>query len=339
VPVGGGFIRISVFDVADHVPGITGTLEILRAGTMEKSLHVSDMVEIVNTSNPPITQSGQNRFEVSLPANAKLDTVLAASPGKIAVVISARPLSGQEGHYAVNFPLRPGATKFAFNYDVPYDGRAMFQTWHAYPLQQLAVMIPPTMNFSSGSSNFQILSTGTSNFQVRAVGPVRAGSGPIFTISGSGGFPALPDPSQAKISAEAPVFSNLPAPAPDRIVTAAPRYRSFALGALFSWPTPLWTLLGCVLFLALFSLIAWRAQKMRDHAGGQAGSRVADEIRRPTNSSKDLRFEDLKEKLFRVETARLRGSISGERYDSARRALEDTIERALAEKRDHSTGD
>jgi len=40
--------------------------------------------------------------------------------------------------------------------------------------------------------------------------------------------------------------------------------------------------------------------------------------------------EALKEELFELETERLRGTISGEEYDSAKRALEGTVKRALA---------
>jgi hypothetical protein len=40
--------------------------------------------------------------------------------------------------------------------------------------------------------------------------------------------------------------------------------------------------------------------------------------------------EVLKEELFRLESDRLHGTISGEEYDSAKQALEGTIKRALA---------
>ena len=88
---------------------------------------------------PPVTQAGERTFEVFLPANAQLDSVLAAGPEKIGSTIVANAVPGEPGHYTLNFPLRPGATKFAFNYDLPYRGRAAFQIKLAYPLQQLEV--------------------------------------------------------------------------------------------------------------------------------------------------------------------------------------------------------
>src|SRR3979490_2872239 len=78
----GQALSIQVFDAATHVQGITGTIEILRTGTVGNLLHVSDMVEIKNESSPPLTQVGERAFEMYLPPNAKIDSVLAAGPGK-----------------------------------------------------------------------------------------------------------------------------------------------------------------------------------------------------------------------------------------------------------------
>jgi hypothetical protein len=186
-------LSIEVFDTASQVQGITGTIEILQTGTHGNSLHVSDMYELLNASTPRLTQVGERTFEVYLPPNAKIDSVLAAGPDKIGTLIHAVPVPGDRGHYTVNFPLRPGATKFAFNYDVSYDGHAVFQTRRRYPVQQFAVMIPPTMKFASNSSAFEILATKNISYQVRAAKQVKEGEGPGFELSGSGALPALED--------------------------------------------------------------------------------------------------------------------------------------------------
>lgn len=91
---------------------------------------------------------------------------MAAGSGKIGVLIAASAVAGEPGHDTVSFPLRPGSTKFAFSYDVPYDGHAAFRPRLAYPLRQLAVMIPPTMKFTSRSTAFQLLPTGNNDYQV-----------------------------------------------------------------------------------------------------------------------------------------------------------------------------
>ena len=94
----GDALSIQVFDAARRVRGLTGTIEILRAGTNGSLLHVSDLVELKNESSPPLTQAGERTLDVYLPASAKIDSVIAAGPGEISVV---------NLHSQVLWPLRP----------------------------------------------------------------------------------------------------------------------------------------------------------------------------------------------------------------------------------------
>lgn len=265
----GQALSIQVFDAATHVQGITGTIEILRTGTLGHLLHVSDMVEIKNESSPPLTQAGERTFEVYLPTNAKIDSVLAAGPGKMSVIISAAPVPREPGHYAVNFSLRPGATKFAFNYDLPYRGHAAFQTRHAYPLQQMAVMIPPTMKFSSRSPAFRILPVGNSHYQVQAANQLQAGEGPGFEVSGTGTLPPLGDQDKTQARSQSPAVPNRVLSAPGRgalpslanvdtrLKQTQPPSQSLVLGGVTS-----------VLFAAC-ALLVWRARKARIFSAAQ----------------------------------------------------------------------
>src|SRR5581483_465434 len=143
----GSSITVDVSDAAARVKDVSGIIEIMRVGSNGKSLHVSDMYDIRNASNPPLTQAGERTFEVYLPAKAKIDSVMAASAAGMGTKISATPVQGEPGHYTMNFPLRPGDTKFAVNYDLLYDGRAAFHPRLFYPVQQMAVMFAPSMTF------------------------------------------------------------------------------------------------------------------------------------------------------------------------------------------------
>jgi hypothetical protein len=262
----GDAVSIQVFDAAPQVPGVSGTIEVFRAGTKGNMLHVSDMVEIKNESSPPVTQAGEHTFEAYLPANATIDSVLAAGPGKISVMISAAPVPGEPGHYTVNFPLRPGATKFAFNYDLPYRGRAAFRTRHAYPLQQFAVMIPRTMKFSSHSPAFERLSTADRDYQVRAATRVNAGEGPEFEVSGAGALPALGNQAQSEARSDSPAPLNATLAAPAR--TAMPSLTSIDLRSKQTQPPSQWLILNGVtaVLLAACGLLVWRARKPRGKA-------------------------------------------------------------------------
>jgi hypothetical protein len=266
----GQALSIDVFDAATHVRGITGTIEILRTGTNGKLLHVSDMIEIRNASSPPLTQAGERAFEVYLPANAKIDSVLAAGPGKIGLRISEASVPGEPGHYTVSFPLRPGATKFAFNFDLPYRGHVAFHTKRVYPLQQLAVMIPPDMKFSSRSQAFEILATGNSRYQVQAANELTAGEGPEFELSGTGALPSLGD------QASSPQHFQSPAP-PNPTPSPPPRASLSTLANIESrlkqrTPPPSQSLvLGGVtsVLLAACALLLWRGRKARSYSAAK----------------------------------------------------------------------
>src|SRR6266852_4551497 len=256
----GDALSLQVFDVEPQVPGVTGTIEIIRAGTKGNLLHVSDMVEIKNESSPPLTQAGQRTFEAYLPASAKIDSVLAAGPRKVSEIISAAPVPGEPGHYTVNFPLRPGATKFAFNYDLPYRGHAAFQTRHAYPLQQFAVMIPRTMKFSSRSRGFERLATGNRDYQVRAATRVNAGKGPEFEVSGTGALPTVGDQAQSRTRSGSLAMPNATLSAPVR--TAIPSLASVNLGSKQAQPPSQWLILNGVtaVLLVACGLLVWRTR-------------------------------------------------------------------------------
>jgi len=251
----GGSVSISVFNAATQVRGVTGTIEILRTGTNGSLLHVSDMYEIWNQSNPPVTRNGAHTFEVYLPPHAKISSVLAAGSGKLGVMISASAVPAEPGHYTVSFPLRPGATKFAFNYDLPYEGHASFPTRHQYPMQQFAIMIPPTMKFSSRTSAFEVLATGNSRYQVRAINGLKAGEGPAFDLSGDGTLAPL----RAQTRTPGADVLATPRPSPLVSLSSLPTTARHAnqTGAFFrSW------ILGALSILfAAFSLFIWRSSK------------------------------------------------------------------------------
>jgi len=330
----GDAVSIDVFDAVSTVQGVTGSIEIIRIGTAGNHLHVSDMVEIRNDSSPPRTQAGERAFEAYLPARATIDSVLAAGPGKITVLISAAPVPGEPGHYTVNFPLQPGATKFAFNYDLPYYGRATFRPKSMYPLQQLAVMIPPTMKFESRSPAFQVLRAGNNLDHVEAANVVKAGEGPGFEVSGVGALPALraqvQSPPKPPVVAQPFPASSAPAGSQARVqgtnsLDAAPASSGIlARRSQAQW----WVLSATAVILVAGGFLFWRRQRLSGTA-----------IRTPVHTTKqrgDLTaslVEALKQELLQLDTERSAGTISGEEYDSARQALEGTVKRAFAHSR------
>lgn len=320
----GGAISIDVFDATAKAQGVTGSIEIIRAGTRGNALHVSDMMEIRNQSSPPVTQAGPRSFEVYLPSSATIDSVLAAGPENVATSISATPVPGEPGHYAVNFPVLPGATKFAFNYDLPYNGHIKLREETIYPFQQLAVMIPPTMTFASRSSAFQALPVGADRYHVEAAENVKAGTGLEFEISGTGDLPAvqaqghpLPKPPAASLTAsESSIAVETPqTPSAAPVAATAP---SIAARSSIAW----WWVLSAAtaLGLAAWVLLIWRYQRLRRPTSALVAQRHA-----PGTQTEVPLVDALKESLFQLESDRTQGVIRSEDYASAKLALEGTI--------------
>jgi hypothetical protein len=318
----GDTVSIQVFDAAPRVFGVTGTIEILRSGTKGNLLHVSDMYEIRNTSDPPLTQASERTFDVFLPPQAKIDSVLAAGPGEMALMISAAFVTGDPGHYTVNFPLRPGATKFAFNYDLPYNGHAAFRTRHAYPLQQFAVMIPSTMKFSSLSPAFKTLPTGNTRYLVQAVSQLQAGEGPAFEIAGSGELPPIGDQAKSRPKSLAPTaLAPLPPPVPrPSLASVDPRFAQPQISS----PSIVLAETVAAFFLAACCLLIWRVRRARRIPRSTTDLTWACAAPRSSNLSAALQRE-----LSQLEADRCRGCISEQEYASTKQAIDAMLRRVV----------
>lgn len=310
-------LAIGVFDSASKVAGLTGNAEIIRVSSKGSSLHVSDMFDVDNRSNPPITEASDHTVAIHLDPDAKIDTVLAAGPGTIGTIISALPVQGTSGAYRLDFPLRPGVTKFAVNYDLPYSGKAVFHPVLQYPVQQFAVMFPPAMKFTSSAAGFHPLATGDRGFQVQAMNRVRAGALPSFELSGNGTLPAAPDQARSKSITPAAQI-EIPATAAGTPITGK-----------MSNPQPTKATLWIVAMFAILAsawIIIWRIRRSVPFAFATASlpnsvpSAVADG---PSSAATTL--EAIKEQLFRLEADRLRGSISAADYATSKQALEKII--------------
>ncbi|MGH9560924.1 MAG: hypothetical protein ACRD3S_05665, partial [Terracidiphilus sp.] len=269
--------------------------------------------------------------EVYLHTNAKIDSVLAAGPDNTAASISATPIPGDPGHYAVSYPLLPGATKFAFNYDLPYNGHAILSTKRIYSFKQLAVMIPPTMTFSSHFSAFQPLSVGTDKYQVEAAENIGAGAALEFEVSGTGELPAVrqqnPIVSRPTAAAPTPEASTPTAralPTENAVPIVAPQSGIVARSSSGWW----FVFAVAALSLAICVFFVRRTQRLRRKTVGGVT-----QLRSLVMQSPALLVDALKDALFQLESDHLQGVICGDDYASAKDALERTIHWALTRAR------
>jgi hypothetical protein len=311
-------ISLDVYEAAGKAGKISGSLEVIRFTTRQTFLHVSDMIEIRNESDPPVTQTGDQTLQVNAPPEATLDSVLAAGPEGFGRQIAARPVPGKQGIYAVDFPLRPGATRSAFNYDLPYRDRILFYPQSSYGMQLLAVMIPTTMQFFSSSPAFKALVSGNTGYRVETASHIHSGKAPQFEIAGAGEVPGSPTQTRhstgstvASSAVSMPQAGNNSRLPPRRIADIG--YRPREVMSRFSSP---WLLTGAGLFvtsLCGLTVVRSRLRCKQEVLVEKKGSR---------RHEKSLSLELVKEELLRLEIARLQNTISPEQYQSDKEALQ-----------------
>jgi hypothetical protein len=149
---GNGPLEIAVFNAVPRIRDLQASIGIAQVESDGQMLKVTEMYSIANDSVPPVTQSGPRNFEISIAPKATLDSLEVKKGGGIWVTLAPLPIKGQQGRYAVDFPIRPGDTLFKFVYHLPYTGPTSLHVKLAYPVKSFAVMHPPFMSFKPSSA-------------------------------------------------------------------------------------------------------------------------------------------------------------------------------------------
>jgi hypothetical protein len=213
---GKGPLEIAVFDVVPRIRDLQGSLGIAQVESDGETLKVTEMYSIANNSTPPVTQSGPHNFEISIAPKATLDSLVVKRGGGVWVNAIAVPIKGQQGRYAVDFPIRPGDTLFKYVYHLPYSSPSTLQVKLPYPIRNFAVMHPPSMSFKPSSAQAFISPGLAQGLRVeRAVGKPMVRAVPAFEISGIGlaaqTQPTSAPPAMTPAAAIAPPKPETPA--------------------------------------------------------------------------------------------------------------------------------
>jgi LPXTG-motif cell wall-anchored protein len=247
-------LSIAVFDAVPHIRDLQGTLGIAQVESDGETLKVTEMYSIANDSVPPVTQSGPRNFEISIAPKATLDSLMVKKGGGgVWVNLAPVPIKGQQGRYAVDFPIRPGATLFKFVYHLPYSEPTRLQVKLPYPIRNFAVMHPPSMSFKPSLS-----AAFTSPGMVQGLRVEQAVGKPVvrdvaaFEISGIG----LASSTQA---ARAPSAMS----SPDAVGSLKPETTAAVLPAIpVRQENPMWILLsGIAALLTALAYVIWKKRK------------------------------------------------------------------------------
>lgn len=258
---GASSLEIQVFDSVAHVSRLSGPVGMAQIESEGATLKVTEMYDVSNVSQPPVTQVGPHNFEFSIPSGGAIESFQARKGGGVWVNLNPVSVSGNVNRYAVDFPIRPGDTLFRFVYAVPASADVSFKLRPAYPVTNFAVMHPPSLTFKAArAADFTSpgLTKGLRIEQVVSRSPLH--EIPAFEISGMGSAP-LADTNLSPAVAIPAVSVPVPRSSPgSRAVSADEKG-----GGL--WPL-------AVAFACLFAAIvfaSWR-RKRQASVGSESGN-------------------------------------------------------------------
>ena len=342
-PPGTKSIAIEVYDVAKKVDGVKVFADIMRIRSAEGQLAVTREFAVQNTSNPRRTQMSERNLEFYVPDHARVIADSATATIENGIPLKSAPLpENDKNRYSFLFPLRPGLTRFAVTYQLPYSGSANLDPRTIYPLEHFVVTLPKGMRFkaSASSAPFKFLQfPNQPNGTVRVASSVTAGQHLAFSISGEGAHETGQQRSSQDSTARyqsstrgAPPGGGLGPPigAPDPLY----RYRWWVLGGAAAV-----LLFGGIYVARPKSTIGdLRRQKgpslvaamqpegdyQRPAAAVLEGTRVPVAAR-----SASILMNGIREELFQIEVEHKRGHLSQAEYEIAKAALDQTLDRAL----------
>ena len=178
-------VLIKVYDLATKLEGVSAVMDVERFEAIGGQLEVKQLVTVRNSSHPPRTLMNDRPFEIQLPPDALLESgIVQIEDGQ---PLKQKPVPGeQKGQYYFVSPIRPGDTRFAVVYRLPYNGRALIEPQIRNSLERFVVMIPKSMKFEPKSADIFKPMPGTTPDNVLGTAPVMPGQTLAFQISGTG---------------------------------------------------------------------------------------------------------------------------------------------------------
>lgn len=358
-PPGTTSVEVEVYDVAKKVEGIEVVADIMRFQSGNGQLQVERTFAVNNNSKPPRTQMNEHNLEFYVPDGTQVTEGQAMTAGGQPVKSAPVPEGANaKNRYAFLFPLRPGETRFNVLYAVPYTGSVNIDPKSVYPLEHFVAIAPKSMEFSAApGANFQIAPfPGQPDANVEVASSTQLGQPLAFRLSGEGtlaaptqdgdgGQPSQGGGSSAQSDNRPGGGLGPPIDAPDPLQ----KYRWYILG-------------GFAALLVVGGVYVASRQQAANRAAGAKGkglpalryedegdedyaavetparatsagaARASDSRSQPTaprGSATSMLLEGLKEELFHLEVERQQGRISHQEYETAKSALDQTLQRAL----------
>ena len=316
MPGTSGPIAVQVFDASPDVKEITLSehIMVLQTSPGGESLKADEIFTLTNQSSPPRAKNGQHTFDFYLPENVRVEQATAQPQGNMALKTSVVPDKSEQNKYFFGFPLRPGQTQFRLTYSLPYSGKLALSPKRTIPQENMMVVVPNSIKFNPQDASLyspqqQPQFPNVTMYIAKSIKPdAKLG----FEIQGTGELPR-DDASNGGADAGRGAASNDNRP-------------GGGLGAPEEKPDPLhngqWLFLGVLsVFLAAGAVYVYTAKPLERTVTAKSGKAPRDKS--------SLLMQAMKEEVFQLESDRVQGKITQQEYDSAKAALDKTLQRAV----------
>lgn len=178
-------VSAQVYDVAEKLDAVSAVMDVQRFEVTGDKLEIKQLVTMRNYSRPPQTLMNDHPFVIQLPPEAEVQSgIVQTSTGQ---PLKQKPLAGEtKGQYYFNYPIRPGDTRFAIVYRLPYSGAAVIEPTVRNRQERIVVMLPKSMKFEPQDANVFRPMPGTTPDNVQGTAPLAANQIVTFRIAGTG---------------------------------------------------------------------------------------------------------------------------------------------------------
>jgi hypothetical protein len=272
-------VAIEVYDTVDKLADITAITDVERLEATNDTLEVKQLITVRNNSQPPRTLMNDRTFEIQLPPDARVQSGMVQVEDGPPLKQTPIP-GGKKGQYSFMFPIRPGDTRFAVVYQVPYSGEALITPVVRNPREKFVVMLPESIQFTPKVvGTFQAM-PGTTADNVQGTAQIMPGQNVAFSIAGVGTLKELEGRREAAYTGK----------------SAPPTRPGGGIGPPIDAPDPLQTyrvpILSCLTILLVAGAArAHRKSKMSagDEGAGRALLRTTVKKSPPTRTNRRRR--------------------------------------------------
>jgi hypothetical protein len=181
-------VNVEVYEPTTSWKDVDLVVPHLAATRNGNELHVEQMYEIDNNTSPPktITAKDGGAFRMWLPADMDSITECYVMTGQMPLKVTPIPTDAKD-MYSIDYPVRPGQTRIAISYYIPYPGSYTMKLKFVTMVSHMSVFaVDSTLQVSSTAPSFvrQESVHGMSSYTIHSVAANQE-----VTLAFSGGDP------------------------------------------------------------------------------------------------------------------------------------------------------